>query len=94
MPKGIVEVFVHARDMVKSHRLQFTTKLARDLVLNLREQCLQDETPGCLKDMSQVTMLGFSFGAHIASQTCRNLYKSTGQKVGKLIGKMTNPSHY
>lgn len=92
IPNNIVEVFSHARYMVKTHRLQFTAKLARDLVLSVRDQCLKDETPGCMKDMSQVTMLGFSFGAHIASQACRNLHTSTEQKVGKLIGNLSPQS--
>lgn len=72
--------------MVKTHRLQYAAKVARDLVLGVREQCIQNENPGCLKNMSQVTMLGFSFGAHIASQACINLFTSTGEKVGKLYG--------
>lgn len=76
-----------ANEMVQSHRLQYAAKVARDLILGIRKECLANETPGCLKKMSQITMLGFSFGAHVASQACKNVYESTGEKVGKLIGE-------
>lgn len=72
--------------MVLTHRLQYAAKIARDLVLKVRDHCLTAGTQGCWKDMSQVTMLGLSFGAHVASQVCKELYQRTGQKVGKLIG--------
>lgn len=73
--------------MVKTHRLQYVAKVARNLILNVRDRCMKNGAPGCLRNMSQITMLGFSFGAHIASQTCINLFQKTGEKVGKLIGK-------
>lgn len=74
--------------MVESHRLQFTAKIARNLVIKIREQCFQNEIPGCMENTQpeKITMLGFSFGAHIASQACRDIFKSTNKKVGKLIG--------
>lgn len=73
--------------MLKSNRLQYTAKLARNLVLNIRDRCLTMGTGGCWKHMSQVTVVGFSFGAHIASRICIDLYERTGEKVGKLIGE-------
>lgn len=59
IPDGPFDTLMTARDMVKSHRLQYAAKVTRDLVLGVREQCLENETPGCLKNMSQVTVLGF-----------------------------------
>lgn len=72
--------------MVVTHRLQYAAKIARDLILKVHDHCLKHETPGCWKDMSQLTLLGLSFGAHVASQVSKELYQRTGQKVGKLIG--------
>lgn len=86
-PVGYTAAFRVARNMVKSHRLQYAAKIARDLILKVRDLCHKTETQGCWKDMSQVTVLGLSFGAHIASQVCIDLYQRTGQKVGKLIGE-------
>lgn len=76
--------------MVATHRLQYAAKIGRDLVLKVRDRCLSAGTPGCWKYMSQVTMLGLSFGAHVASQVSKELYQRTGQKVGKLIGETLN----
>lgn len=58
------------------------------MVIQIREKCLQNETPGCMENTQpeKIIMLGFSFGAHIASEACRNIFKRTGKKVGKLIG--------
>lgn len=73
--------------MIKSHRLQYAAKVGRDLVLNLRLHCIELGYVECWKPMSELTVLGFSFGAYIASQMCDDLYKSTREKVGKLIGE-------
>lgn len=59
IPDGPFDTLLTAREMVKTHRLQYAAKVVRDLVLGVREQCIQNETPGCLKNMSQVTQLGF-----------------------------------
>lgn len=72
--------------MVQTHRLEYAAKIARDFILMIRDHCIKTETNGCWKDMSKMTVLGFSFGAHVASLTCVDLYQRTGQKVGKLIG--------
>lgn len=76
--------------MLKFHRLEYAAKVARDLVLNIRMRCEWLQifgTYSCWKDMSQLKVVGFSFGAHIASRICIDLYQRTGEKVGKLIGK-------
>lgn len=74
--------------MIKSNRSRYAAKVASDLVLDIQYHCTHNgKYPGCWMPMSQVTVLGFSFGAHIASQVCINLYKQTKHKVGKLIGK-------
>lgn len=75
------------REMVKSHRSLYAAKVASDLVFNIRDRCIKNGTNGCWKDISQLTVVGFSLGAHVASQICINLYESIGEKVGKLIGE-------
>lgn len=87
IPESAMKKVFYVRTLVKSHRLQYAAKVASDLVLNIRDRCLKNGGHGCWANMSEVTVIGFSFGAHIASQICINLYQSTGEKVGKLIGK-------
>lgn len=84
---GLYNLIAMASEMVQNHRLQYAAKVARDFVLSIREECIKNGSPGCLSKMSKLTVLGLSFGAHVASQTCKNLYQSTGEKVGKLIGE-------
>lgn len=79
-------VMFASKNMVEDHRMQFVAKLTRDLVVDVRDQCVKNGVPGCLRNLSQITMLGFSLGAHIASQACVYLYQKTGEKVGKLFG--------
>lgn len=73
--------------MVKSHRALYAANIASVLISNVRDRCIQTETNGCWKHLSEVTVVGFSLGAHVASQICINLYEEVGEKVGKLIGK-------
>lgn len=74
------------REMVKSHRSFYAARVASDLVLNIRDRCIESGRFGCWVYLPHMTVVGFSLGAHVASQLCNNLYKQTGQKVGKLIG--------
>lgn len=86
IPQSTFAIIATSREMVRSKRSLYAAKVASDLVINIRNDCIKNGHFGCWVYMSQVTVLGFSFGAHIASQLCINLYKKTGQKVGKLIG--------
>lgn len=93
IPSSILKRLLYVRKSVKSHRLQYAAKVARDLVLNVRHHCIQMGGIDCWKDMSKLTVVGFSLGAHIASQTCINLFEFTGEKVGKLIGEQLTLIH-
>lgn len=86
IPQSTFAIISTSREMVRSKRSLYAAKVASDLILNIRDHCVQNGKFGCWVYMSKVTVLGFSFGAHIASQVCINLYKKSGQKVGKLIG--------
>lgn len=87
IPQSTFAIISTSREMVRSRRSLYAAKVASDLVLNIRDHCIQNGKFGCWVYMSKVTVLGFSFGAHIASQICINVYKKSGQKVGKLIGE-------
>lgn len=67
--------------MVKNHILEFIAKVTGDLVLHI------------FRDMSHVEMSGFSFGAHIASRSCRYLFNVTGTKVEFLQGMDQKPNN-
>lgn len=89
-PTSIFKMCILTKRMLKSKRLQYAAKVARNLVLNIRERCEWLRifgTNDCWSHMSQVTVVGFSFGAHIASRICIDLFQRTGEKVGKLIGE-------
>lgn len=73
--------------MIKTHRLQYAAKVGRDLVMGIRLHCIKIGTNDCWVPMFEYTVLGFSFGAYIASQICNDLYKFTKERVGKLIGE-------
>lgn len=87
VPENRLKQALYVIKLLKSHRLQYAAKIVRDLVLNIRVRCKSlIRTNACWKDMSKVTVVGFSLGAHVASQICKDLYQRTGEKVGKLIG--------
>lgn len=90
VPENAFKQLLYIRKLVKSHRMQYTAKIARDLVLRVRARCMEIGIEGCSKFMSAVTVVGFSLGTHIASQMCIDLYEKTGEKVGKLIGEKHN----
>lgn len=85
-PTTFITLLPHVNEMVSTRRLEFVAKQARDLVLNVREICLESRKANCLKNMSQVEVIGFSFGAHIGAHTCKFLYEKTNEKVKLLLG--------
>lgn len=85
VPESAFKQLFYLRKLIKSHRLQYAAKVARDLVLNVRDRCNEIVIDGCSKFMSQLTVVGYSLGTHVASQICINLYEKTEEKVGKLI---------
>lgn len=82
-----MNVVFHLHDMVRSKRLEFVAKTARDLVIGVRNYCEKNKRKTALKRMSEVDITGFSYGAHIASKTCQYLFWKTKQKVGMLFGE-------
>ncbi|XP_031635213.1 uncharacterized protein LOC116348369 [Contarinia nasturtii] len=71
--------------MVTTKRLEFVARLARDVVLGVRQKCLATPERQCLRHLSQVDVSGFSFGAHVAGRTCEYLEDKTGEKVRMLL---------
>lgn len=86
IPESRLKILFASQEIVKTQRSVHSATSASNLILNIRNHCVKSEGFGCWVYMSQVTVVGYSLGAHIASQICVNLYKSSGQKVGKLIG--------
>ncbi|XP_031617562.1 phospholipase A1 2-like [Contarinia nasturtii] len=76
----LAKLIPHTKNMVQTNRFIFVAKQARDLVLSVRN------LKGNIKSMSQIVMVGFSFGAHIAAIACRYLTAKTKEKVKILIG--------
>ncbi|XP_031635215.1 uncharacterized protein LOC116348370 isoform X2 [Contarinia nasturtii] len=72
--------------LVSSKRLEYVAKMARDLVLEVQRKCVTSTRRQCLRNLSQVDVTGFSFGAHIAARTCEYLFRSTGERVRLLLG--------
>ncbi|XP_031628482.1 uncharacterized protein LOC116344188 [Contarinia nasturtii] len=73
--------------MVATRRLEYAAKMTRDLLLGVRQNCLNIKwyKRSCLKHLSQVDVTGFGFGAHIASRTCQYLFEKTSEKVRLLL---------
>ncbi|XP_031635206.1 uncharacterized protein LOC116348364 [Contarinia nasturtii] len=84
-PMTTFEWFRSLNNLVKSKRLDFAAKLARDIVLGVRDKCVQSEGRQCLRHMSQVDVSGFSFGAHMAGRACQYILEKTGERVRMLL---------
>lgn len=82
----LFNLLAHLNKMVKTKRIEFVAKQARDLVLRVRNECYETGKSSCINYLSQVDVVGFSFGAHIGSHTCKFLFEKTGQKVRMLLG--------
>lgn len=86
LPGSTFKTYFYVRKLVTSGRLKHGANVASTFILKIRDHCRKAGVHQCLK-MSQLTVLGFSMGAHIAAEICVELYVRTGQEVGKLIGK-------
>lgn len=87
-PITLVNIVLHLNKMVKTRRLEFVAKQARDFVLSIQDRCLKDRLsiPGCLRYMSQVDVAGYSFGAHVGKKFCDYIFQKTNEKVNMLLG--------
>ncbi|XP_031617561.1 phospholipase A1-like [Contarinia nasturtii] len=81
----LFNILFHVNQMVSTKRLDFVAKQAQDLVLETKKKCEDSRRTSCLRHMSQVEVVGFSFGAHIAGLTCGLLFEKTGEKVKILL---------
>ncbi|XP_031628184.1 uncharacterized protein LOC116343978 [Contarinia nasturtii] len=81
----VLKMYPIVNQMVKTGRLEYVAKMTRDLVFNVRGKCLETPERRCLKNLSQVDISGFSFGAHIAGKTCQYLFTRTGERVRMLL---------
>lgn len=90
-PKSVFTILTISGEMIKTRRLHYAAKVGRDLIMSIRFHCAKigagTNSLNCWIPMSQNTVVGFSFGAYIASQLCNYLYKVTRERVGKLIGE-------
>ncbi|XP_031631259.1 uncharacterized protein LOC116345747 [Contarinia nasturtii] len=72
-------------EMVRTRRLEYVAKMARDLVYFVREKVRATKGKKGLNSLSKVDVTGFGFGAHIAGRTCEYLLKKTGETVQLLL---------
>lgn len=86
-PTTVLNILLHVNLMVSDRRLDFVAKMARNLVLMVREKCYESGKKGCLKFLTQVEVVGYSFGAHIGSRTCAFLFNRLNERVKRLIGE-------
>ncbi|XP_031635205.1 uncharacterized protein LOC116348363 [Contarinia nasturtii] len=84
-PTTALKILPHVSKMVKTKRLEYVARMARDMVLAVYRRCVKYTRAPCLQSMSQVDVSGFSFGAHIAGRTCQYLEEKTGEKVRMLL---------
>ncbi|XP_031628884.1 uncharacterized protein LOC116344472 [Contarinia nasturtii] len=83
-PRTGCQAIGHLDKLVATNRLEYVAKMARDLVLNVRNQS-QSSAGDNILHMSRVDVTGFSFGAHIAGRTAEYLLSKTGEKVRMLL---------
>ncbi|XP_031635977.1 phospholipase A1 1-like [Contarinia nasturtii] len=81
----VLKIYAIVNKMIKTRRLEYVAKMARDLVFGVRGKCLATTERTCLRNFSQVDVTGFSFGAHIAGRTCQYLLQKTHEKVRMLL---------
>ncbi|XP_031617149.1 phospholipase A1-like [Contarinia nasturtii] len=82
----LYNLYFYLKKIVKTNRVEYVAKEAFDFISNIQQKCIDTQMDGCLKNMSQIVMVGYSLGAHIAGYTCRYLSEKTGEKVKKVIG--------
>lgn len=85
-PTQLHTLLPHVFKMVRTKRLDFVAKEALNLVLKTRSKCIKSQKPNCLQHMSQVEVVGFSFGAHVGARACKYIKEKTNEKVKILLG--------
>lgn len=75
------------RRILATNRNEIAAKEAANFILNIQRKCKETTGDSCLNHISQLVILGYSLGAHIAASICRHLYDKTRQKPSKLIGE-------
>lgn len=78
---------------IKSKRLEFVAGELADIITKAQSECERIQrsvaTKNCLRFNSQITVTGFSLGAHIGAFFCRLMNensKNQTDKIAKLIG--------
>ncbi|XP_031639885.1 phospholipase A1 1-like [Contarinia nasturtii] len=71
--------------MLTTQRYEHVAKLVGELVLGVREKCINSNRRQCLKHLSQLDVSGFGFGAHIAGRTCQYLQRKIRQRPRILL---------
>lgn len=59
-------------EMADTHRVEFTAREARDLVVQLKQECYKYQMLDSLLKLARITLVGHQFGAHIAA--CASKY--------------------
>ncbi|XP_031617123.1 phospholipase A1-like [Contarinia nasturtii] len=83
---SMFNLIFYIKRILETNRVEYVAREALNLVLNVRKKCSETKSKQCFKNMSQLTVLGFSLGAHIGAYACRYFFEATNEKARRLIG--------